>query len=270
MVAICGLHESGRCVHVWGVQAPLGEDGSDCEQGLAYFKRAAGMQPSSAACKAIEILERKAFGHATSEDRNFIRVLFENGIASEKEEIRKEIIIPYRYPIHAGISVPKLVHRGGAHERLSLWDGSNTLDATEMICDFERVVAKEFAEEFKAVIVRIGIQIALMEVERAQLDRLVKDGKMSPFARDLTMAASGAEEEMVGALQEETGAADVTVRPDISLSGKIIGTQHEYDSKTQQLEYYLQLTLTDLKTGLSIWEGETPVVKRGSSRTVSW
>ena len=96
---------------------------------------------------------------------------------------------------------------------------------------------------------------------------LLQTGKVSVTT---AYKLGGAEEEMVGALQEETGAADATVRPDISLSGKIIGTRHEYDSKTQQLEYYLQLTLTDLKTGLSIWEGETPVVKRGSSRTVSW
>jgi len=185
---------SGAFMLLWG------EDSSDYEHGLTYFKRAAGMQSSSAAHKAIEILERKASGHAMPGDRDFVLVLFENGMAPEKEEIRKEIIIPYRYPIHAGISMPKLVHRGGAHERLSLWDGGNALGATETVCDFERVVAKEFAEEFKwesrkaylAAIVRIGIQIALMEVERAQLDRQVKEGKMSPLARDLTLAASGA------------------------------------------------------------------------------
>ena len=177
-----------------------GENSSDYERGLTCFKRAGGMQPSSAAHKAIEILERRASGKAQPTDRDFVLVLFENGMAPEKEEVRKEIIIPYRYPIRAGISMPKLVHRGGAHERLSLWDGKRALGATEMICDFERVVAKEFAEEFKwesrkaylAAIVRIGIQIALMEVERAQLDRQVRAGKMSPFARDLTLAVSGA------------------------------------------------------------------------------
>ena len=185
---------SGAFMLLWG------EDGSDYEHGLTYFKRAIGMQSSSAAHKAIELLDRMASGRAMPEDRDFVLVLFENGMAPEKEEIRKEIIIPYRYPIHAGISMPKLVHRGGAYERLSLWDGVNTLGTTEMICDFERVVAKEFAEEFKwesrkayfAAIVRIGIQIALMEVERTQLDRQVEAGKLSPFARDLTLAISGA------------------------------------------------------------------------------
>lgn len=100
------------------------------------------------------------------------------------------------------------------------------------------------------------IRIALMQTGKVSVTTAYKLG--------------GAEDELVEGLKEETGADDATVLPDISLSGKIIGTQHKYDNSTQQLEYYLQLTLTDLKSGLSIWEGETPVVKRGSSSTVAW
>lgn len=31
-----------------------------------------------------------------------------------------------------------------------------------------------------------------------------------------------------------------------------------------RVEYYLQLSSTDLTTGLSIWEGEEPIIKEGS------
>ena len=112
----------------------------------------------------------------------------------------------------------------------------------------------------------------VLNVDPDQLVKKIRVALLQTGKVSVTTAykLGGAEEEMVSALQEETGAADVTVKPDMSLSGKIIGVSHRYDSSTQQLEYYLQLTVTDLKSGLSVWEGETPVVKRGSSKTVSW
>ncbi|MDX1459347.1 MAG: hypothetical protein R3276_17270 [Marinobacter sp.] len=38
----------------------------------------------------------------------------------------------------------------------------------------------------------------------------------------------------------------------------------------QQVEYYFQLSLTDLRQGLAIWENETPIIKRGSDDAVAW
>ncbi|WP_102505670.1 penicillin-binding protein activator LpoB [Salinivibrio kushneri] len=57
--------------------------------------------------------------------------------------------------------------------------------------------------------------------------------------------------------------------PDLSLSGKIIQKNRQAGGE-QQVEYYVQLTLTDLKTGLAFWEDETPIIKRGSADSVSW
>ena len=53
------------------------------------------------------------------------------------------------------------------------------------------------------------------------------------------------------------------VAPDLSLSGKIIQRNLELDFGGERVEYYFQLTLTDLSTGLAIWEGETPIIKEG-------
>ncbi|MDT8439086.1 MAG: penicillin-binding protein activator LpoB [Wenzhouxiangellaceae bacterium] len=58
--------------------------------------------------------------------------------------------------------------------------------------------------------------------------------------------------------------------PDLSLSGKIIQRNHRIDNRRQQVEYFFQLTLTDLATGLGIWENETPIIKRTSNRSVAW
>ncbi len=58
--------------------------------------------------------------------------------------------------------------------------------------------------------------------------------------------------------------------PDLSLSGKIMQRNHSIDRRTQQIDYYFQLALTDLETGLAIWETEVPIIKRGSNRSVGW
>jgi PBP1b-binding outer membrane lipoprotein LpoB len=57
--------------------------------------------------------------------------------------------------------------------------------------------------------------------------------------------------------------------PELSLSGKILQRNHKA-GKDQQVEYFFQLTLTDLRDGLAIWEGETPIIKRGPNSSVSW
>ncbi|MCG8566856.1 MAG: penicillin-binding protein activator LpoB, partial [Desulfobacterales bacterium] len=60
------------------------------------------------------------------------------------------------------------------------------------------------------------------------------------------------------------------IAPDLSLSGKIIQRNVRVDSSTQQVEYYFQLTLTHIETGLALWEGESVIGKRGSNKSVSW
>lgn len=60
------------------------------------------------------------------------------------------------------------------------------------------------------------------------------------------------------------------VSPELSISGKIFQNNIKYDKKTQQVEYYFQLKVTDLTTGLRFWQKETLIGKRGSNKSVSW
>ena len=60
------------------------------------------------------------------------------------------------------------------------------------------------------------------------------------------------------------------VAPDFSMSGKIIQRTHKVDRSTQQVDYYFQLTLTNLENGLAYYEGEYPIIKRGDNSSVSW
>ena len=177
-----------------------GEDRSDAERGIVCFKRAYGMHPARVTAKAAEMLDRRASGRQTPADRSYVLVLFENGMGPMKVEERKEIIIPYRYPIYAGIALPMLQHRPQAHAVLSLYDGASCVGRTEPICEFDRVVAAEFGEEFKwlsvkeytSALIKVGLQIASMEALRISLDEKVRRREMSPLARDVALAAAGA------------------------------------------------------------------------------
>jgi len=60
------------------------------------------------------------------------------------------------------------------------------------------------------------------------------------------------------------------VSPELSISGKIFQRNLPYDKKNQQVEYYFQLKITDIKTGLRFWQKEVLIGKRGSNKTVSW
>jgi len=58
--------------------------------------------------------------------------------------------------------------------------------------------------------------------------------------------------------------------PDFSIKGKIFQRNIRYDRSRQQVEYYFQLKLSDMTTGLTYWQDEVIVGKRGSSKSVPW
>jgi len=58
--------------------------------------------------------------------------------------------------------------------------------------------------------------------------------------------------------------------PDLSLSGKIIQRNIRMGGGKQQIEYYFQLTMTELASGLAIWENELPIIKRASNASAAW
>ena len=69
--------------------------------------------------------------------------------------------------------------------------------------------------------------------------------------------------------QETIAKTGTLVAPNMSLSGKMLQRNLKLDSGwfssvDTRVEYYLQLTLTDLKTGLSVWEDEQPIIKEGT------
>ncbi|KAF1076225.1 penicillin-binding protein activator LpoB [Halodesulfovibrio sp. MK-HDV] len=113
-------------------------------------------------------------------------------------------------------------------------------------------------------------------IKKIRID-LLRSGKV---VTTTAIGIDGAEDPMVAEARKLRKSQEVNqtnvarkgqiVAPDLSLSGKIIQRNHRIDSGTDQIEYYFMLTLTDINTGLAFWEGETPIIKRGDSGTVSW
>lgn len=58
--------------------------------------------------------------------------------------------------------------------------------------------------------------------------------------------------------------------PDFSLSGKIMQRNNTMDNSDTRIEYYFQLSVTNIENGLSYWEGERVVGKVADGDTVSW
>ena len=60
------------------------------------------------------------------------------------------------------------------------------------------------------------------------------------------------------------------MQPELVLTGKVSERNIQISSSKKQTEYYLELELTDPKTKLVFWEGQAPIIKRGSAKTVNW
>jgi penicillin-binding protein activator len=88
-----------------------------------------------------------------------------------------------------------------------------------------------------------------------------------------TMGLGGtAEDPMAKGLQQEAEfkADQKTTRtPDFTLSGKIIQLAVKAGN-TSQSTYSFQLSLTDARTGLAVWEGEKEITKQGTSPSVGF
>jgi uncharacterized protein (TIGR02722 family) len=60
------------------------------------------------------------------------------------------------------------------------------------------------------------------------------------------------------------------VAPTHSISGKIIQREIRMDNGDKQIEYYFQLRITELATGLQWWQKQYPIVKRTDASTPTW
>lgn len=68
--------------------------------------------------------------------------------------------------------------------------------------------------------------------------------------------------------QDSVAGRGTMIAPDLSVSGRIIQLM-TYVGNQRQAAYTFQLTLTDLRTGIAIWEGQEQIVKAGTRPRIS-
>ena len=70
--------------------------------------------------------------------------------------------------------------------------------------------------------------------------------------------------------QSTTAAKKTLIAPELTIAGKIFQRNITISRNRQQVEYYFQLQLSDVNSGLRLWQDEVLVGKRGSDRSVAW
>ncbi len=93
------------------------------------------------------------------------------------------------------------------------------------------------------------------------------------------VSAGGAEDSLIADVrdlanselfnQDTVAKQGTVIAPELSLSGKIIQRITKIKKK-QRVDYYFQLTMTNLETGLAYWEFEKVITKSGSNKSHSW
>ncbi|MCK9454421.1 MAG: penicillin-binding protein activator LpoB [Sulfurimonas sp.] len=156
--------------------------------------------------------------------------------------------------------------------------------ATDMIESLlaSGAVDKKDGTRYVLVVSRI-INDTMQHVDTDQLVKKIRVGLLQSGKVVVTTAVGidGAEDKMSMKTREElrgnvefdqktVAGKGSMVAPDLSLSGKILQRNIRVDKKTQRVEYYFQMSLTDIKTGLAYWEDERIVAKRGSNKSVAW
>ena len=110
------------------------------------------------------------------------------------------------------------------------------------------------------------IRIAMLQSGKAVVTTAVKMGGAEDMSSYEVRKLRGNSEFK----QNRIAKKGAMIAPDMSIGGKIIQRSAKAANGNQIVEYYFQLTLTHLESGLAYWEGESVIGKAGSNDTVTW
>lgn len=104
--------------------------------------------------------------------------------------------------------------------------------------------------------------------------RLTTSVTRSGKARVAKAAGFGGAEDQAAAEARKAAAAEsgqsaAAIIPDFTLSGKILEVRAQAGS-TKQVSYVFQLSLTEVKTGLAVWEDEKQITKQGKKNSIGF
>ncbi len=191
----------------------------------------------------------------------------------------------------AGLMAPLFL--AGCQTTTAYIDAANTENnvvAALSYADFNKA-ATELAEEMIAspgltqadgsrTIVFVGdfINDTMQRIDTEQLTKSVRV-KMLQSGQFAMTTAFGEDDNTrkMRALKDSKLVNQATVKkngtvlaPDYSLTGKILQRNNTLDNGDTRIEYYFQMTMTNLEYGVAFWEGERVVGKVADGDTVSW
>lgn len=114
-------------------------------------------------------------------------------------------------------------------------------------------------------------RIDVDELSKSIRIALMKSGKVrvTAFQEDAMVMASGQLRQSKEFNQANVRKSGSLAAPELSLSGKI--TQREFVvSGKKRIEYRFSLSITDLRNGLTLWEGEEKIKKLADKNAVTW
>jgi hypothetical protein len=126
-------------------------------------------------------------------------------------------------------------------------------------------IKNDTMQRFDTDILVKKIRMTLINSGRAQVSTAFENNDYAEDTSTYAVRAARGDDEYDGSTIVSKG---TLVAPNLSLSGKMIQRNMKlqsgwFSSVDTRVEYYLQMTLTDIKTGLSVWEDERPIVKEG-------
>ena len=168
-------------------------------------------------------------------------------------------------------------------------DGINTFGLTTV--DFE-FAAKKSLDEFMMSswlakkdgrwLVQIGNvrnettqEIDTKRLTQRMMSHMTRNGKFAFSSVGGSMADSNVKDyrqlENSDLYDQETGAKGKATKPDLSMIGEIAQTTNvSADRSKQQLEYEFRLRVTDLSSGIIVFDSLVPIDKLGSNKNFSW
>ncbi len=174
------------------------QDGSDLERGVFFLQRAAALAPGNRQlaeeARAAQARQQGGAGDAAPP----VYVIFETGCAPARDQFRLDLplFLVTNQVDYVGIALPKLVYHRNSAGPLSITGDGRTV-RTEVVADMDRIVAREFEQEYPAIVVRTLVasasKAAIAHVLRETAERSWdRDHRQNDWPSLLVRMAAGA------------------------------------------------------------------------------
>ena len=150
-----------------------GQDSSDFDRAYHSFQRAYSMTSNPTARADMDIARQLRSGFPPGHVKPRVWVIFENGLAANKRELRIDlpVILSHKEIIYIGIALPEIQERAKAWNFLSA-NGTKT----HVIGDMDRIIRAEFKEEFPYILGKELVRATAKTITQRNL------GKQNPSA----------------------------------------------------------------------------------------